>query len=342
MFAILLCLAVIQSTFALATNARNVLIVQNKGGGHGEIGYHLAKKLVGHKVTILQDEFKKSSQPFCQYSELAGVDIVVKKLSDLDSVKSFMEGKKFDTIIDNYNKDVASTQILTDSAKSSGSEYIYISSGGMYAGKCPEGGFTETDEVKADNDCRVIEKFIESSGVTTWTSFRPQYIYGSNTDKRGNIDWFFNRVSRRLPVPLPGDGSQLVALTNCKDVASLIISAIGNPAASNQIFNCGTDKFISYSDLTRLTAKIAGADADAVKIVSYNPSKLSFKPSFPYRASTFTLNPSKAKSVLGWNPAADLSQDLPFWFSQYMALGLTEKAPDLSEDDTIFAAAATA
>ena len=31
--------------------------LQNKGGGHGEIGYHLAKELAsrGHKVTLLQD-----------------------------------------------------------------------------------------------------------------------------------------------------------------------------------------------------------------------------------------------------------------------------------------------
>ena len=35
----------------------STLIIQNKGGGHGEIGYHLAKELAsrGHKVTLLQD-----------------------------------------------------------------------------------------------------------------------------------------------------------------------------------------------------------------------------------------------------------------------------------------------
>lgn len=36
------------------------------GGGHGEIGYHLAKQLTakGVKVTILNDQYNEQKQPF--------------------------------------------------------------------------------------------------------------------------------------------------------------------------------------------------------------------------------------------------------------------------------------
>lgn len=47
------------------------LIAQNKGGGHGELGYHLALKLIEKdiSVTLLQDGAgkNKDSQPFARW-----------------------------------------------------------------------------------------------------------------------------------------------------------------------------------------------------------------------------------------------------------------------------------
>lgn len=47
------------------------LIAQNKGGGHGELGYHLALKLIEKdiSVTVLQDGAgkNKEKQPFARY-----------------------------------------------------------------------------------------------------------------------------------------------------------------------------------------------------------------------------------------------------------------------------------
>jgi hypothetical protein len=37
-----------------------------------------------------------------------------------------------------------------------------------------------------------------------WASFRPQYIYGDNTNKRINVDWFVDRIVRGRTVPIPG------------------------------------------------------------------------------------------------------------------------------------------
>ena len=65
-------------------SGKKVAILQSKGGGHGEIGYALAKGLLRENdVTILQDPAcKRSSQPFCQYD----VDLVPKgvQISDCD------------------------------------------------------------------------------------------------------------------------------------------------------------------------------------------------------------------------------------------------------------------
>lgn len=45
----------------------HALIIQNKGGGHGEIGYHLALTLAKDKkmkVTVLNDKYSDSKLPF--------------------------------------------------------------------------------------------------------------------------------------------------------------------------------------------------------------------------------------------------------------------------------------
>merc|ERR1719336_2635816 len=65
-------------TVAMAATGHAV-IMQNKGGGHGEIGYHLAKALQakGLKVTMLQDTAaKKSKVPYSLYdADLKDVNI---------------------------------------------------------------------------------------------------------------------------------------------------------------------------------------------------------------------------------------------------------------------------
>jgi hypothetical protein len=48
--------------------------------------------------------------------------------------------------------------------------------------------------VKEDNACRKVEISVQSSPLAgKSTIFRPQYIYGDNTNKRSNIDWFVGK-----------------------------------------------------------------------------------------------------------------------------------------------------
>jgi hypothetical protein len=124
--------------------------LQNKGGGHGEIGFSLAKLLSAgnHKVTILQDACDKATQPFSCYDQLKGVSIVDTKLKDVAQMKTFLaSGTKFDAVVDNNSKSVEAATAIADAVKSYGadSQYLYVSSGGMYKGKSPAGGYLEAD-----------------------------------------------------------------------------------------------------------------------------------------------------------------------------------------------------
>lgn len=146
---------------------------------------------------------------------------------------------------------------------------------------------------------------------------RPAFLHVS--------DYFFDRLVRGLPVPIPGDGTQLVSLTNARDVAAILAAPLDNTAAAleQRIFNCGTDKFVSYDDVARLCAKVAGIDDVAIE---HYDADLFGKTNFPFRATNFYVDPSAAKDLLGWKGAqCDLAKDLEWYFENYMARGGAEK-----------------
>lgn len=323
--------------------ALRVAVLQNKGGGHGELGYALGRAApAGAELVIFQDSAYKAKQaPFSSYGELKAVKVQEIKLSDTSAVVAELSAGKFDVIIDNNSKDPAAVSSFCDVASSTGArKFVYVSSGGMYTGDAPADGSGYAEaccKVKEDNECRTVEVALFNGKMKDKAvSFRPQYIYGDKTNKRGNIDFFVDRIARGVPVPMPGDGSQLVALTHAEDVARLLwAGAQGSAPEQSGIFNAGTDKFVSYAGLCDLIGKKLGKPVTYFK---YNPKELSKdlpKPGFPYRPSTFVLNPAKAKAAFGWSVAHDISSDVSGWVDQYLALGLDAK--EFAEDAAIAA-----
>jgi len=325
-------------TMFVLSHALKLAILQNKGGGHGEIGFALAKAAKGAEVTILQDSsYKPKQAPFSSYGELSA-KVQEIKLSDTSAVMAALEAAKFDVIVDNNSKDAGAVKSILDVAVKSGcSKWLYISSGGMYTGDAPADGAGYAEaccKVKEDNECRTVENTLFDSAMKDQAlSFRPQYIYGTHTNKRGNIDFFVDRIVRDLPVPMVGDGTQMVALTHVDDVASLLWKGVTSKQAG--IFNAGTDKFISYSGLCEKIAKKLGK---SVNYFSYDPKKLSKdlpKPGFPYRPTTFVLNPAKAKAAFNWQLTHDIAKDIDAWVDQYLTLKLDAK--EFKEDEALVA-----
>lgn len=123
-------------------SGESVLIVQNKGGGHGSIGYHLSKEILNQykdvKVILLQDKASSSKEPFKSYDELKqlGVSIIESKLSGPDSsieIPSELNDYKVDFIVDNWSKTPENSTFSINIAKKYDSkQLIFISSAGMY------------------------------------------------------------------------------------------------------------------------------------------------------------------------------------------------------------------
>ena len=319
------------------------LIVQNKGGGHGELGFQLAKTLMGNEkitsITILQDDAcKDTAEPFKSYStDLKDVTIVKASLSDeamtAESLQDLLGGKSFDYIWDNASKNpTGAGKAVVDSAKDWNSKLLtYVSSAGCYV---PTDQFPmpETTPVK-DSAGQVQYENYATSQKLPFVSIRPQYIYGPNSNKNDYIDWFFDRICRDLPLPIPGDGTQKVSLTSSQDVATLLESVLNDEAAAveQRVFNCGTDQLLSYNDVAHLCAAAANKEAD---IYYYDAAEFG-KATFPFRMTDFYVSPDTIKEKLGWTGAAhSLKDDLAdFYYDGYTASrGPADKQIDLGKD----------
>lgn len=313
--------------------ALHAVIVQNKGGGHGEIGFQLAKKL-GSKmsVSLLQDASAKASAlPFCLYDELpSSVKTTWCDVKDATAVMQALAGMPPVThVFDNYAKSPADAANYMSLAKTTPGFlcYVFVSSAGMYTSK---GLLKETDPVKESGQ-RLVEIALDQE-VQNWCSFRPQYIYGPATNKRDYLDWFLHRAARDLPMAVPGDAQQPVSITHCEDVAELLSCVVGNEdKAKGQVFNCGTDKMCSYDDVCQAAAKALGKPPPIVG--SLPPGT---KSSFPFRpnAEGFAVRVKKAKDLLGWKGAThNVLQDLGgFYKLDFLRFGLDQGDIDTSDD----------
>ena len=120
------------------------LIVQNKGGGHGELGFQLAKNLASNSkitsITILQDSAcNDSKEPFCAYAtDIPDVKIVKADLADesmtAEDMQKLLGSGSFEYVWDNSSKGaVGAGKAVVDCAKAWDSKLLtYVSSAGVY------------------------------------------------------------------------------------------------------------------------------------------------------------------------------------------------------------------
>ncbi|CAD6220623.1 unnamed protein product [Miscanthus lutarioriparius] len=320
---------------------KSVVIVSTNSGGHAVIGFYFAKELLaaGHAVTVLtvgdegSDKMKKP--PFSLFSELtsAGGKTV---WGDPADVGAAVGGAAFDVVLDNNGKDLDAVKPVADWAKSAGvGQFLFISSAGIYK-PTEEPPHVEGDAVKESAGHVGVEKYIAEQ-FGSWASFRPQYMIGSGNNKDCE-EWFFDRIVRNRPVPIPGNGMQLTNISHVRDLSRMLSLAVEKPgAASGKVFNCVSDRAVTLSGMAKLCAAAAGVAA--VDIVLYDPAAagVDAKKAFPFRNMHFYAEPRAAKEALGWTSSTNLPEDLKERYAEYAASGRGEKAMTFDLDDKILA-----
>jgi len=305
-------------------------------GGTRFIGVYLTKILAekGHEVVL----FNRGNKPV----PVPGIKQINGDRSDASQLKEKLASEKFDAIFDNNGRKLSDTKPLAEIFKDKVQHFIYMSSAGVYL-KSDLLPHVEGDAV--DPNSRHLGKYetemeLEKQGLP-WTSIRPTYIYGP-LNYNDLEAWFFDRIVRDRPIPIPGNGMHITQLGHVKDLAMAMAAVLGNSKAIGQVYNISGEKYVTFEGLARACAQAAGKSPEDLKLVRYNPKDFDFgkRKAFPMRVQHFFADVHKAINDLNWQPEFDLVSGLKdSWENDYLASGRDKKNADFSTDDEILKAA---
>ncbi|MCM1984498.1 NAD-dependent epimerase/dehydratase family protein [Lyngbya confervoides] len=301
-------------------------------GGTRFIGVSLTKLLVqqGHEVVL----FNRGNRP----APVEGLRQIHGDRTDGDQVRSLLEPESFDAIFDNNGRQLSDTQPLADLYRDRVQHFVYMSSAGVYL-KSDQMPHREGDPLDPHSRHRgkgETEAYLAQQQIP-FTALRPTYIYGPQNYNDLEA-WFFDRIVRHRPIPIPGHGEHLTQLGHVQDLAMAMTQVLGNTRAIGEVYNVSGDRAITYSGLAKACAIAAGKSPEQLNLVYYNPKDFDFgkRKAFPLRLQHFFADIHKAQSQLNWTPSYDLIAGLQDSFQQdYLASGRDSADIDFSLDEMI-------
>lgn len=265
-------------------------------GGAGYIGSNLVDALLsaGHTVTVLDN---LSTGRMANIQHLLGherfhlvndtilkEDLVDRLVAEVDQVYHLaaMVGVKYvvDDPLQNIRTNVAGTEIVLNQARRHWKRIVIASSSEVY-GKNPSLPWSEEDDCvlgpttvsrwsyalskSIDEHCALAHARdgFPASVVRYFNSYGPRMApngYGSVVAR------FISQALSGQPITVHGDGRQSRCFTYADDTVRGTILAGTTPEAIGRVFNIGTDREISITDLAKLVRKLAGSDSEIVNI----------------------------------------------------------------------------
>ncbi|AUB40716.1 Nucleoside-diphosphate-sugar epimerase [Nostoc flagelliforme CCNUN1] len=305
-------------------------------GGTRFIGVYLTQLLVeqGHEVVL----FNRGNRPA---PSLEGVGQIIGDRTDATQLKAKLSQENFDVIFDNNGRELTDTQPLAEIFQDRVQRFVYMSSAGVYlkSDQLPHVEGDPVDPKSRHKGKHETEAYLTQLGLP-FTSIRPTYIYGPRNYNELE-GWFFDRIVRDRPIPIPGNGLHITQFGHVKDLALAMTKVLGNKQAIGQIYNISGDHFVTFDGLARASAVAAGKSPDAVKIVHYDPKKFDFGKSkaFPMRVQHFFASVNKAQTELNWHPEYDLISGLTDSFkNDYLVSERDQAEVDFSLDEEILQA----
>jgi len=301
-------------------------------GGTRFIGVYLTKVLIekGHEVVL----FNRGNHP----APVAGVAQIQGDRQSAAQLQEKLAGESFDAIFDNNGRELSDTQPLVEIFKGKIQHFVYVSSAGVYL-KSDQMPHREGDSVDPNSRHKGkhhTEAYLAESGIP-WTSIRPTYIYGPQNYNDLEA-WFFDRIVRNRPIPIPGNGLHMTQFGHIQDLATAMVAVLGNENAVNKIYNVSGDRYVTFNGIAYACALAAGKSPEAIKLVHYDPSQFDFgkRKAFPIRQQHFFADVHQARTDLSWQPQYDLVSGLKDSFqNDYLASGRDSAELDFSLDEEI-------
>ncbi|PIG92131.1 NAD-dependent epimerase/dehydratase family protein [Gloeocapsopsis sp. IPPAS B-1203] len=301
-------------------------------GGTRFIGVYLTQLLVaqGHEVVL----FNRGNRP----APVSGVAQITGDRTQPNDLKEKLFPENFDAIFDNNGRELSDTQPLAEIFQNRVQHFVYMSSAGVYlpADQMPHQEGDAVDPKSRHRGKHETEAFLAKRGLP-FTAIRPTYIYGPQ-NYNDLESWFFDRIVRNRPIPIPGNGLHITQFGHVYDLAQAMCQILGSTQAIGEIYNVSGDRYVTFDGLARACAVAAGKSGEALQIVHYDPKKFDFgkRKAFPIRVQHFFAAVDKAKAQLNWQPKYDLIAGLQDSFqNDYLTSGRDPAEVDFSVDDEI-------
>lgn len=302
-------------------------------GGAGFIGYHIAKELLeqGHKV-IIYDAFlnfipkEESRYPYYLKTRLKDIQdnthIVKGDIRDKDYLKKIIKEEKPEIIIHLAAIPIASasnqffdnaiqtnldgTLKVLQAIKEAGGvkRFVYTSSSFIY-------GDFDYEPADEEHPVRPIDIYgaTKLSGEILTRGFgrkfgleyviiRPSAVYGPTDANKRVTQIFIENAFKKEPLILHGGGESKLDFTYVKDAVQGFVLAALSPKAKNETFNITRGESRSLREFVEILKKYI----PGIKIIIKEPDEK--------RPERGTLDISKAKRILGYNPKYSLEEGL--------------------------------
>lgn len=292
-------------------------------GGCGFIGSHLADRLVagGHQVRILDNLSSGRRENAPEEAELVigdvtDADIVADCVAGMDGIFHLAAIASVSRCHDDWAEchavNLTGCIKVLEAARFAvrgAIPVVYASSAAVY-GDCPSMPLTElgmprpinaygADKLGCELHARVATL---AHGIPT-IGLRLFNVYGPRQDPAspysGVISIFTDRLRRRQPVDIYGDGDQVRDFIFVDDVIGAFVAALKARQGASEVFNVCTGQGTTIRVLAALVGEICGTVPD-----------IRFRPPRPGDVRASIGDPARARRELGWEARTTVRQGL--------------------------------
>ncbi len=223
-------------------------------GGTGAMGVYLSKILSDKGVDIyITSRGDRENE--------GNITYVKGSAKDIDFLKDLL-ANKWDAIVDFMIYDTAMFKDRVDLLLKSTSQYVYLSSGRVYAetnGKITEENprlldVTNDEKYLATDEYALTkarqENILQESEKRNWTIIRPYITYGKERLQLGVLEkeyWLYRALNKKSIVFNEEIASKTTTLTSGYDVARAMAGLIGNPKTYGEVFHIANNNPIVWS-----------------------------------------------------------------------------------------------
>ena len=311
-------------------------------GGNRYIGLHLVFELArrGHDVTIAN-------------SHVAAMPDGARRIHvDRTQPGALLEAlaphrDEFDVVFDNTAYAVRDLEPMVELVRDRVQHFVFTSSVAVYKRSFiqpvlethPTHARDDPDPRKAYGVGKVCsEQHLLESGLPV-TALRVTHTIGPKSPLATREPSVFRKLELGRPILVPAEGFPFVHLVHVQDVADLMASIPGNPAAIGQIYNVAGSELTSVTGCITLMARAVGVDADIVH-VSMDIAKRARPPLLHWGealvgGAMFSID--KALRDLDWSPSFGLEAAYRDSYRWYDTEGRDTYEYDFSGDDAVLA-----